>query len=88
MLRATLPDFSARQLEAVLALVEYGSFVAAAARARAHGKPIVLVPAALCLVLQMRWTEPFYLRVPGAVYIQFPWRLLGLLTPAVIAPPK
>lgn len=34
MLRAALPDFSARQLEAVLALVEYGSFVAAAARLR------------------------------------------------------
>ena len=29
---AALPDFSARQLEAVLALVEYGSFVAAAER--------------------------------------------------------
>src|ERR1051325_2537544 len=29
-----LPDFSARQLEAVLALVEYGSFVAAAAKLR------------------------------------------------------
>src|ERR1044072_1324557 len=34
MLHAALPDFSARQLEAVLALVEYGSFVAAAARLR------------------------------------------------------
>lgn len=34
MQRATLPDISARQLEAVLALVEYGSFVAAAARLR------------------------------------------------------
>ena len=34
MSRAALPDFSARQLEAVLALVEYGSFVAAAARLR------------------------------------------------------
>jgi DNA-binding transcriptional LysR family regulator len=34
MRRATLPDFSARQLEAVLALAEYGSFVAAAARLR------------------------------------------------------
>ncbi len=34
MARAALPDFSARQLEAVLALVEYGSFVAAAARLR------------------------------------------------------
>jgi DNA-binding transcriptional LysR family regulator len=34
MTRTALPDFSARQLEAVLALVEYGSFVAAAARLR------------------------------------------------------
>jgi DNA-binding transcriptional LysR family regulator len=34
MRRATLPDLSARQLEAVLALAEYGSFVAAAARLR------------------------------------------------------
>ncbi len=34
MMHAALPDFSARQLEAVLALVEYGSFVAAAARLR------------------------------------------------------
>jgi DNA-binding transcriptional LysR family regulator len=34
MPRAALPDFSARQLEAVLALAEYGSFVAAAARLR------------------------------------------------------
>ena len=34
MRRASLPDFSARQLEAVLALAEYGSFVAAAARLR------------------------------------------------------
>jgi len=33
-MRATLPDLSARQLEAVLALAEYGSFVAAAARLR------------------------------------------------------
>jgi DNA-binding transcriptional LysR family regulator len=34
MPRIALPDFSARQLEAVLALAEYGSFVAAAARLR------------------------------------------------------
>ncbi len=33
-MRATLPDLSARQLEAVLALAEYGSFIAAAARLR------------------------------------------------------
>jgi len=34
MPRGALPDFSARQLEAVLALAEYGSYVAAAARLR------------------------------------------------------
>jgi DNA-binding transcriptional LysR family regulator len=34
MRRASLPDVSARQLEAVLALVEYGSFIAAAAYLR------------------------------------------------------
>jgi DNA-binding transcriptional LysR family regulator len=34
MRNTSLPDFSARQLEAVLALAEYGSFVAAAARLR------------------------------------------------------
>ena len=34
MRRPALPDVSARQLEAVLALAEYGSFVAAAARLR------------------------------------------------------
>jgi DNA-binding transcriptional LysR family regulator len=34
MRRAALPDVSARQLEAVLALVEYGSFIAAAAYLR------------------------------------------------------
>ncbi|MBV8191727.1 MAG: LysR family transcriptional regulator [Alphaproteobacteria bacterium] len=34
MPRASLPDVSARQLEAVLALVEYGSFIAAAAYLR------------------------------------------------------
>jgi DNA-binding transcriptional LysR family regulator len=34
MARAALPDVGARQLEAVLALAEYGSFVAAAARLR------------------------------------------------------
>ena len=33
-MRATLPDLSARQLEAVLALAQYGSFVAAAAHLR------------------------------------------------------
>ncbi len=45
----------------------------------------LLVPVALCLLLQMPWTEWFYLHVPGAAYIQFPWRLLAVLTPALIA---
>ena len=34
MVQPTLPDFSARQLEAVLAVGEYGSFIAAASRLR------------------------------------------------------
>ncbi|HUR36006.1 MAG TPA: hypothetical protein VM032_19520 [Vicinamibacterales bacterium] len=45
----------------------------------------VALPAALCLALQMHWTERFYLYVPGAAFIQFPWRLLAVLTPALIA---
>ena len=39
----------------------------------------------LCLALQMPWTEGFYVHMPGAAYIQFPWRLLAVLTPGLIA---
>ncbi|MBS1818319.1 MAG: hypothetical protein JSU08_10340 [Acidobacteria bacterium] len=47
--------------------------------------PALAVPALLCLLLQMHWTEPFYLHVPGAAYVQFPWRLLAIITPCLIA---
>lgn len=39
---------------------------------------------AICLLLQMRWTSGFYQHVPGAEFIQFPWRLLAVMTPALI----
>ena len=34
--------------------------------------------------LQLRMSAPFYQVVPGAMFIQFPWRLLALMTPALI----
>lgn len=39
----------------------------------------------LCIALQTRWAIPFYQHMPGAAFIQFPWRLLGILTPGLIA---
>ena len=45
----------------------------------------VAIPTVLCLALQMPWTEGFYRYMPGAAYIQFPWRLLAVLTPGLIA---
>ena len=45
----------------------------------------VAIPTALCLALQMPWTDSFYRHMPGAAYIQFPWRLLAVLTPGLIA---
>jgi hypothetical protein len=73
----------------MLALLAIG-VAAAIWRRRSSPVPLsdlatIALPAALCLVLQMHWTEPFYLHVPGAAYIQFPWRLLALLTPLLIA---
>lgn len=41
--------------------------------------------ALLCLFLQTDWAIPFYQHFPGAAFIQFPWRLLGVLTPCLIA---
>ena len=51
-----------------------------------------LVQAALPFILVFLWSYflqlqaaiPFYERFPGANYIQFPWRLLALMTPALI----
>ena len=40
--------------------------------------------AVLCLVLQFPIAAPIYELVPGAAFIQFPWRLLGIVTPALI----
>ena len=38
----------------------------------------------LSLFLQLRLSLPFYRYFPGAKFIQFPWRLLAVLTPALI----
>ncbi|MEI6561045.1 MAG: hypothetical protein WCO68_03055 [Verrucomicrobiota bacterium] len=46
--------------------------------------PLVAIGLAAFL-LQTRLSAPFYNHVPGAAYLQFPWRLLGLLAPVVIA---
>lgn len=40
---------------------------------------------ALAFVLQARISAPFYAHFPGAEFIQFPWRLLAVITPIVIA---
>lgn len=45
----------------------------------------VMIPLVLCLTLQLPWSAVFYDHVPGALYLQFPWRLLGVITPALIA---
>jgi len=45
----------------------------------------VLIPLVVCLALQLPWSAVFYDHVPGAAYLQFPWRLLGVITPALIA---
>lgn len=42
------------------------------------------IVAALGLALQLFVFRAFYEWVPGAAYIQFPWRLLALVTPALI----
>lgn len=39
----------------------------------------------LALVLQSPISAPFYAHFPGAEFIQFPWRLLAVITPVVIA---
>ena len=39
----------------------------------------------LSLLLQTVLAIPFYRHVPGAAFLQFPWRLLAILTPGLIA---
>lgn len=71
---------------ALLALAVAGGIVRGALTPRmvAVTAP-VLVPLAICLALQLPWSAAFYDHVPGAQYLQFPWRLLGVITPALIA---
>ena len=38
----------------------------------------------LCFLLQCKASSLFYEMFPGAVYLQFPWRLLGILSPCII----
>ena len=39
---------------------------------------------ALIMALQAHVSAPFYEHFPGALYLQFPWRLLGLMTPVMV----
>ena len=43
-----------------------------------------LVLVVVGLFLQLPWSAPFYEWLPGAAFIQFPWRLLAVVTPALI----
>lgn len=45
----------------------------------------VALPLFFALLLQSAWTAPVYHWIPGALFIQFPWRLLAIITPALIA---
>jgi len=46
--------------------------------------PLIVI-AIIIIVLQTGISSPFYKYFPGAVYVQFPWRLLSILTPVAIA---
>ena len=66
------------------------SMAAAVKRRREVSRSAVMlaalaIPAALCFALQMPWTDSFFVHMPGAAYIQFPWRLLAVITPTLIA---
>ncbi|WP_428671247.1 LysR family transcriptional regulator [Reyranella sp.] len=81
MPRAALPDFSARQLEAVLALTEYGSFVAAAARLRlsqpALTRSIQRLEAALGVRLFERSTRRAQITAAGREFAAVAERMLN-----------
>jgi hypothetical protein len=50
-----------------------------------HGPWLMfLIVAALGTLLQLRGSALVYEWIPGAAFIQFPWRLLALITPALI----
>lgn len=75
----------------LLLLVAIGALMIAPVAAGRNSRAERLKPAApfllmagLCLALQLPSTAAIYELVPGAAFIQFPWRLLAILTPALI----
>ena len=80
-MRATLPDLSARQLEAVLALAEYGSFVAAAAHLRisqpALTRSVKRLEAALGVRLFERSTRRVQITAAGREFAAVAERMLA-----------
>lgn len=44
----------------------------------------LIVVLCICALLQTRIAIPFYRHFPGASFIQFPWRLLAIITPVLI----
>lgn len=49
------------------------------------GASALILVCLLSLLLQTAWAVPFYRHFPGAALLQFPWRLLAVLTPGLIA---
>ncbi|MFP2923865.1 hypothetical protein ACLESO_01360 [Pyxidicoccus sp. 3LG] len=67
-----------------------GLAVLGLARLASRGRPrsavpaLLLLPAAIYAVLQLPLSAPFYRVVPFAPLLQFPWRLVGFLTPLLV----
>lgn len=80
-MRGSLPDIGARQLEAVLALAEYGSFVAAAARLRlsqpALTRMVKRLEAELGVRLFDRSTRRVQITAPGREFAAVAERMLN-----------
>jgi hypothetical protein len=70
----------------VLLIAGIVALIVARGRRAQLAKPVApfLLVTALCLILQLPITAPIYEVVPGASFIQFPWRLLAIITPALI----
>jgi hypothetical protein len=82
---------SARVDHPMLALLAAGAAGTFLGRRGSAGPwPTVRATLPLCLLLllvgllQLRIAAPFYERVPGAAFVQFPWRLMAFITPALI----
>ena len=63
--------------------VAAGASLAIKRQKLAVAAPLLLMMA-LALLLQLPLAAPFYSYFPGAAFIQFPWRLLALLTPCLV----